>query len=260
MTEHIRTETAEGVLTVTLNRPDKKNALTRSMYQALADAIAAADHSANVRCVLVQAEGDTFTAGNDLSDFAAVSASPPATDPQRTGNPFLLALARATRPIVAAVNGRAVGVGTTMLLHCDMVLMSDDAVLTTPFVNLGLVPEAASSLLLPSRIGYARAFAMFVLGEPVTAAMAHAWGLANAVCPRGELRTTARAAAVAIAKRPPTAVALTKALMRDPAALLQRMDAEGVHFAAQLRSAEAREAFAAFAEKRAPNFASTERA
>jgi enoyl-CoA hydratase/carnithine racemase len=126
----------------------------------------------------------------------------------------------------------------------------------TPFTDLALVPEAASSLLLPARIGHARAFAMFVLGEPVTADQAVAWGLANVVCPRAELRARARATAEAIAARPPAAVALTKSLMRDPAALVERMAAEGVHFAAQLKSAEAREAFAAFAEKRAPNFAS----
>jgi enoyl-CoA hydratase/carnithine racemase len=257
MTEHVRSETGQGVLTLTLNRPEKKNALTRAMYQALGDGIASAGQQNDVRCVLVQAEGDTFTAGNDLADFAAVNAGAPSAGAARErGNPLLIALANARVPIVAAVNGRAVGIGTTMLLHCDLVFVSDDALLTTPFVNLALVPEAASSLLLPARIGHARAFAMFVLGEPVTADQAVAWGLANAACPRAELRARARAAAEAIAAKPPAAVALTKSLMRDAAALVERMAAEGVHFAAQLQSAEAREAFAAFAEKRAPNFAS----
>jgi len=258
MTDHVRCETADGVLTLTLNRPEKKNALTRAMYQALADAIVAAERDPAVRAILVQAEGDMFTAGNDLADFAAVNADEPEADASRTrGNPLLIALAGAKLPIVAAVNGRAVGIGTTLLLHCDLVFVSDDALLTTPFVNLALVPEAASTVLLPARIGYARAFAMFVLGEPVTAEQAVAWGIANAACPRGELRARARAAAGAIAAKPPAAVALTKSLMRDPAALLERMTVEGVHFAAQLKSAEAREAFAAFAEKRAPNFART---
>ncbi len=255
MTDYVRTETSSGVLTLTLNRPEKKNALTRAMYQSLADGLTSADNDPDTRCVLLQAEGDMFTAGNDLGDFAAIGAAEAADRPRELTNPFLQALSNATTPIVAAVNGRAVGIGTTMLLHCDLVFVSDDALLTTPFVNLALVPEAASTLLLPARIGHARAFAMFVLGEAVNAERAAAWGLANAVCPRGELRTTARAAAEAIAARPPTAVTITKALMRDRSAIAERMRSEGGHFATQLQSAEAREAFAAFAEKRAPNFA-----
>lgn len=255
MTDHVLSATLNGVLTLTLNRPEKKNALTRAMYQALADGINGAEHDHDVRCVLIQAAGDVFTAGNDLGDFAAASTSDPAAEASRSrGNPLLNALAKATTPIVAAVNGRAVGIGTTMLLHCDLVFVSDDAVLTTPFVNLALVPEAASSLTLPARIGHVRAFSMFVLGEAVDARKAVDWGIANAACPRAELHTRARGAAEAIAARPASAVTLTKALMRDPAALAERMAREGVHFAAQLKSAEAREAFAAFAEKRAPNF------
>jgi enoyl-CoA hydratase/carnithine racemase len=256
MTEHVRGEmSTNGVLTLTLNRPEKKNALTRAMYQALGDAIDGAGDDVGVRCILIQAEGDTFTAGNDLGDFAAVNRGEPVGDAAGSrGNPLLVALARAATPIVAAVNGRAVGIGTTMLLHCDLVFVSDDARLTTPFVNLALVPEAASSLTLPARIGHARAFAMFVLGEAVDAKQAVDWGIANAAFPRADLRARARAAADAIAARPASAVRLTKALMRDPAALAARMEIEGVHFATQLRSAEAKEALAAFVEKRAPDF------
>ena len=251
MTDYVRSGISNGVLTLTLNRPEKKNALTRDMYQALADGIEAAGPNPDVRCVLIQAEGDTFTAGNDLGDFAAANRGEP--DAVRSGgNPLLIALARATTPIVAAVNGRAVGVGTTMLLHCDLVFVSDDALLTTPFVNLALVPEAASSLTLPARIGHARAFSMFVLGEAVDAKKAVEWGIANAACPVGELRERARAAAEAVAARPASAVTITKSLMRDPPALAARMKVEGVHFAAQLKSADAREAFAAFAGKRGP--------
>ena len=253
MTDHVRSDVANGVLTLTLNRPEKKNALTREMYQALGDAIDGAAAAADVRCILLQAEGDVFTAGNDLADFAAVNRGDD-TLVRTGGNPLLTALARAVTPIVAAVNGRAVGIGTTMLLHCDLVFVSEDAVLTTPFVNLALIPEAASSLTLPARIGHARAFAMFVLGEAVDARKAVDWGIANEVCPRADLRARARAAADAIAARPASAVRLTKALMRDPAALAARMDLEGTHFATQLKSAEAKEAFAAFAEKRAPDF------
>ena len=258
MTDHVIRDTSNGVLTLTLNRPEKKNALTRAMYQALAEGIDGAGQDPGVRCVLIQAEGDTFTAGNDLSDFAAANREP-AADGSPRRNPLLAALARATRPIVAAVNGRAVGIGTTMLLHCDLVFVSDDVRLTTPFVNLALVPEAASSLTLPARIGHARAFAMFVLGEAVDARQAVDWGIANAVSPLAELHGRARAAADAIAARPASAVALTKALMRDPAALAARMELEGTHFAAQLKSAEAQEAFAAFAEKRAPDFSKVPR-
>lgn len=252
MTDHVRSDVSNGVLTLTLDRPEKKNALTRAMYQALGDAIDGAA-AADVRCILIQAEGDVFTAGNDLADFAAANRGEP-IEGRAGGNPLLAALARAVTPIVAAVNGRAVGIGTTMLLHCDLVFVADEAVLTTPFVNLALIPEAASSVTLPARIGHARAFSMFVLGEAVDARKAVEWGIANEVCPREALRARARAAADAVAARPASAVRLTKMLMRDPSALAARMELEGTHFVAQLKSPEAKEAFAAFAEKRAPNF------
>lgn len=255
MTEHVLSEKADGVLTLTLNRPEKKNALTRAMYQALADGIDGAEFDPEVRCVLIQANGDMFTAGNDLGDFMAVNQGESGANAAREGgNPLLTALGRAKTPLVAAVHGRAVGVGVTMLLHCDLVYVAEDALLTTPFVNLALVPEAASSLQLPERIGHARAFSMFVLGEAVDGRKAEAWGIANAALPAGEVKAAARKAALAVAARPPASVTITKALMRDPAALAQRMEEEGRHFSAQLKSAEAREAFAAFAEKRAPDF------
>src|SRR5512143_1770664 len=255
MTEQVLIEKAGGVLTMTLNRPEKKHALTRAMYQALGDAIDGAADDKDVRCVLIQANGDMFTAGNDLADFAAVNAGDATANQAReTGNPLLEALGRARIPLVAAVHGRAVGVGVTMLLHCDLVYVAEDALLTTPFVNLALVPEAASSLLLPARIGHARAFAMFVLGEAVDGKTAAAWGIANAAVPAGELRAKARAGAEAVAARAAASVAITKALMRDNEAIVEQMKVEGRHFAAQLKSPEAKEAFAAFAEKRAPDF------
>jgi enoyl-CoA hydratase/carnithine racemase len=255
MTDHILIEKSGGVLTLTFNRPDKKNAITRDMYQAMGDAIDGAEFDKDVRCVLIQANGDMFTAGNDLSDFAAVNAGEGGADEaRRGGNPLLAALARAKTPLVAAVNGRAVGVGTTMLLHCDLVYVDEAALLTTPFVNLALVPEAASSGTLPTRIGHTRAFAMFVLGEAVDAKKAVDWGIANEIVPNAQLRAKARASAEAIAARPPAAVAITKALMRNPVEISERMDREGVHFSAQLKSPEAKEAFAAFAEKRKPDF------
>ena len=155
---------------------------------------------------------------------------------------------------MAAVNGRAVGIGVTMLLHCDMVFVADNALLSTPFVNLALVPEAASSLLMPLRIGHLRAFEMFVLGEPVNAEKAVSWGLANKSVAAAELRATARSAAAAIATRAPASVVATKSLMRDESILLARMKEETGHFGRQLKSAEFKEAFAAFSERRAADF------
>lgn len=255
MSELVLIEKAGGVLTLTLNRPQKKNALTQAMYAALGGAIDGANDDTSVRCVLIQANGDMFTAGNDLSDFAAVNAGDPqAQKTQREGNPLLSALGRAKKPLVAAVQGRAVGVGLTMLLHCDLVFVAEDALLSTPFVNLALLPEAASSILLPARIGHARAFSMFVLGEAITGRQAEAWGIANAALAGHEVQARARAAAEAVAARPPAAVAITKSLMREPEQLAARMALEGQHFIRQLASAEAKEAFTAFAEKRAPDF------
>jgi enoyl-CoA hydratase/carnithine racemase len=253
VTEHVLVEKSEKLLVLTLNRPDKKNALTRAMYKTLATEISNADDDPNIRCILIMAMGDMFTAGNDLADFAAIGNAAAAPKPE-DGNPLLPALAKSRTPIVAAVNGRAVGVGVTMLLHCDMVLLAEDASLITPFVNLAVVPEAASSLLMPLRIGHARAFEMFVLGEPVNAQKAVNWGIANRAVPPSELHRTARATAAAIAARAPAAVAATKSLMRDASVLLEQMGKENAIFIRQLKSPEFKEAFAAFSERRPPDF------
>jgi enoyl-CoA hydratase/carnithine racemase len=253
VTQHVLVEKSEKLLVLTLNRPDKKNALTRAMYSTLATEITNADTDPDLRCILIMANGDMFTAGNDLADFAAIGNAAAAPKPE-DANPLLPALARARTPIVAAVNGRAVGVGVTMLLHCDMVYLAADALLSTPFVNLALVPEAASSLLLPLRIGHVRAFEMFVLGEPVNAEKAVSWGIANRAVPPSDLHSIARAAAISIAARAPASVVATKALMRDQSAVLARMKEETGHFARQLKSAEFKEAFTAFSERRAPDF------
>ncbi|QBR02790.1 enoyl-CoA hydratase-related protein [Paraburkholderia pallida] len=252
MMQAIKAELLEGVLTVTMSRPDKKNALTNEMYGALADAVARANADDEIRALLFQADGDMFTAGNDIGEFAAQSAG---NGPQeRHVERFLRELATATVPIVAAVQGKAVGVGTTMLLHCDYVLLSEDAQLITPFVNLALVPEAASSLLLPLRIGHVRAFDMFALGDPVSADAAVAWGLANRKTSAAELRAEARKVAEKIAARPAGSLTAMKRLMRDAAQLVAQIDSERTVFADRLASAEAKEAFAAFAEKRKPDF------
>jgi enoyl-CoA hydratase/carnithine racemase len=253
VSEHVLVEKSAKILVLTLNRPDKKNALTRAMYKTLATEIVNADTDPNIRCILIMAMGDMFTAGNDLADFAAIGNATSAPKPE-DANPLLPALARARTPIVAAVNGRAVGIGVTMLLHCDMVYLANDASLITPFVNLALVPEAGSSLLMPLRIGHVRAFEMFVLGEPVNAEKAVSWGLANRAVAPSELHRAARAAAIAIAARAPAAVVATKSLMRDESVLLAQMTEEGGHFGRQLKSAEFKEAFSAFSERRAPDF------
>ncbi len=251
MAEFVDVTLDAGVLTVTMARPDKKNAITNAMYGAMADALARAESDPAIRVVLLQGDGDSFTAGNDLADFAAVSQG---ARGERHVTRFLANLAAATRPLVAAVQGNAVGVGTTMLLHCDLVYLASNARLITPFVNLALVPEAGSTYLLPQRIGYARAYAMFALGEPVDAETAFTIGLANAVVPADDLRAKARAAAEALAKRPLGSLQHTKALMRDTARITAQIARESQIFQERLMSAEAREAFAAFAERRAPDF------
>ena len=255
MTDPIRTHSADGVLTLTMDRPAKKNALTDAMYGALADGLTSAETD-GTRVVVIASSSDAFTAGNDIAEFAAQAAGGEFAS-QATGRGpeerqvgrFLAALAEATVPIVASVSGLAVGVGTTMLLHCDLVLMAEHATLATPFIDLALVPEAASSVLLPQRIGHALAFEMFALGRRLTAAEALTHGLANRVLPAGELDAAVADVARALAEKPADAVRITKRLMRDPAALHAVMAEEGGHFAAQMRSDEARAQFAAFAAR-----------
>ncbi len=256
MTDHVLVAVQDGVMTLTFNRPDKKNAITDSMYGVLADSLTAAETDPAVRVVLFNSNGDSFTAGNDLMDFAAANASQggaPIGDERNVGR-FLKCLARAKKPLVAAVRGQAVGVGTTMLLHCDLVYVADTARLTVPFVNLALVPEAASSLTLPSRIGHARAYAMFALGEALDGKKAEAWGVANEALPEDEVDGRALHAAQALAKRPLGALTITKGLMRDAEQLAARMDEEGALFAQRLKTPEAAEAFAAFMQRRPADF------
>ena len=253
MSEHVKREIADGVMTLTLQRPDKKNALSGAMYNALSDAVRHADVDDSVRVVLFQGDGDSFTAGNDMADFARqAGADNSAESPVRR---FIGAISNASKPLVAAVQGNAVGIGTTMLLHCDLVYLADNARLITPFVKLALVPEAASSWLLPLRIGHVRAYAMFALGEPMEAVAALACGLANAVVPQAELRKKARDAALALSRLPSGSLSQTKRLMRDYQRIAAQATEEGRLFEERLKTAEAREAFAAFAERRPPNFA-----
>lgn len=253
MTEHVHVAVEDGVLRITLARADKKNALTQAMYAALGHALARAETDTTVRAVLIEADGDAFSSGNDLGDFAAVATGKLAREDMTTPL-FLEALAKARKPIVAAVQGLAVGVGVTMLLHCDLVFVADDAKLSVPFVNLALVPEAASSALLQARVGYARAFAMFALGEPFDGHTAVSLGLANQALPRSEVRARALAAAKLLASKPTGALQATKQLMRDGAAIAALMAKESEIFSERLKSPETAEALSAFAERRPPDY------
>jgi enoyl-CoA hydratase/carnithine racemase len=251
MSEHIKITRQDGVLEIIFARPEKKNALSNAMYRAATDALEGAQSDATVRVVLLSSEGDAFTSGNDLTDFAGAAAG---KGEELQAGRFIRVLASAEKPLIAAVPGLAVGVGTTMLLHCDLVFIADDAKLTAPFVNLALVPEAASSLLLTARIGHARAFAMFAMGEALSGVEAFHLGIANKALPKAEVIPAARAAARLLAEKPLGAAIATKRLMRESEAILARMARETKVFGERLQSAEAREAFSAFAERRPPNF------
>ena len=249
---HILTETKDGVARIEIDRPDKKNALTAAMYQTMADAIKAAEADSKVRVVLIHGKADLFTAGNDLQDFL----DNPPRDDNRPVFQFLYGISQAQKPIVAAVAGAAVGIGTTMLLHCDLVYAAPNARLQLPFVNLGLVPEAASSLLLPALVGYQRAAELLLLGEPFSAQKAQEIGLVTEVIPEDQLFGFALAQAKKLASRPAASVRLTKRLMKQgqAAAVMQQIKIESGHFGERLASPEAKEAFSAFLEKRKPDF------
>ena len=251
MTDAISIERDDAVMALRFNRPDKKNAITAGMYAALAAALHEAEHDGVTRAVIFHGAGEQFTAGNDVADFL----SNPPVDEDAPVFAFLRALAAATLPYVAAVDGVAIGIGSTLLLHCDYVLVTARARLQMPFVNLGLVPEAASSLLLPQRIGYARAAELLMLGEAIDGTRAVELGLANRVVVAEQLATEAAAIARTLARKPPGALRATKALMRKaPRPMAEAMAEEAKLFAQQLVSPEAREAFAAFLEKRPPRF------
>lgn len=253
MSEHIKTALADGVLTVTLARADKKNALTQAMYTVLAEAAERARTDDAVRVLLFNAEGGSFSAGNDIMDFIALGSQGAGAGDMPVFR-FLKAMADLDKPAVAAVRGRAVGIGLTLLLHCDMVVVGDDALLSAPFINLALAPEAASSLLLPAVIGHQRAFEVFALGEPIDGPTAVAWGLANRLAPSAEVDAVAAGLAAKLAARAPNSIRKTKQLMRDAEALWGLMQREGEAFGSQMRSPEAMEAFTAFTQKRAPDF------
>ncbi|WP_428492437.1 enoyl-CoA hydratase [Rhodopila sp.] len=248
---HVLTAQAGSVLEVTFNRPEKKNALTATMYAAMVDAFHRADADPGIRVVLIGGAGDSFTSGNDITDFQARSAAE-AASPAAS---FLDALSSLATPLVAAVNGAAIGVGTTMLAHADLVIAARSARFVMPFTSLGLVPEAASSLLFPALIGHQRASALLLLGEPIDAETAHRWGLVNQVVADAELMATARGIAARLAALPAAAVRQTKDLMKNGRPdVAGRIEQEMRLFRDRLRSPEAAEAFQAFVEKRKPDF------
>jgi enoyl-CoA hydratase/carnithine racemase len=252
----IKTAVLNGVATIEIARPEKKNALTVAMYQAMADALVAAKTDAAVRAVLITGQPGIFTSGNDVEDFMS---RPPGQGSDSMDSPvfiFMRALMDCDKPVVAAVTGAAIGIGTTLLLHCDFVYVSDEARLAMPFVALGLVPEFASSLLVPQLMGHRRAAEKLLLGEHFNAEQAVECGIANAVLPASEVVNHARRIAERFNLLPPGAVREAKQLMRAPQheLLLKTIRTEGELFAKRLRSPEAMEAFQAFFQKRKPDF------
>jgi enoyl-CoA hydratase/carnithine racemase len=252
----IRTATLNGVATIEIARPEKKNALTVAMYQAMSEALAAAQADGAVRAVLIAGQPGIFSSGNDIEDFMSRGPGEGTANPDSPVFQFMRALTGIDKPVVAAVTGAAIGIGTTMLLHCDLVYVSDEARLAMPFVSLGLVPEFASSLIVPRLLGNVRAAEKLLLGDPFSPQDAVDAGIANAVLPAGEVVNHARRVAERFNTLPPGAVRETKKLLRRASAdeVLKTIAVEGALFASRLRSPEAMEAFQAFFQKRKPDF------
>ncbi|MEQ1951010.1 crotonase/enoyl-CoA hydratase family protein [Mesorhizobium sp. CN2-181] len=248
MTDHVLIERRGAIQVIRLNRPDKKNAITRAMYGAVSAALAAGDADPAVRVHVFLGVPGAFSAGNDLADFMAVAMG---GDGGTEVWDFLLVLARVQKPMVSGVDGIAVGIGATLNFHCDITLATPRTAFHTPFVDLGLVPEAASSLLAPNLLGHQRAFALLCLGEPLSAERALAAGLIHAVVPEDRLEAETLVIAEKIAAKPPEALRIARDLMRGPReAVVARIGEENEHFRARLKSDEARNAFAAFLSRK----------
>jgi enoyl-CoA hydratase/carnithine racemase len=248
MPESIEVSDHAGVRTIRMNRPEKKNALTQPMYAAMTAALGEAQEAEATRCIVVGGVPGAFCAGADIGEFLE-SAQSGALRPNTVA--FLKGLARNRKPLVAAVGGLAVGIGVTMLFHCDHIVASREATFTTPFLKLALIPEAASSLLAPLRMGYARAFSMLVMGRPLSAADAKEAGIVNTIVEAAALEEAALQAARDIAALPAGAVAVSRALMRGFLDDVERqIDSELLQFRERLQSDEARAAFAAFLSRK----------
>jgi len=243
---------ADGVLAILLARPERRNAITVAMYAALANAIESAANDLSIRLITIEGQGEDFTAGNDLGDFLQAMPQPGSGEEIPVWR-LLRALAKNQVPIVAAVHGNAVGIGTTMLFHCDFVLAEDGCRFVMPFVDLGLVPEAASSLIMPRLAGRRRAARYILLGEPFGAAEALDMGLASHVIPQGQLRQALSGLVSSLLAKPPEALRQTQALLRREATeeILERMELENSHFAERLQSDEVKRAITAFFAARA---------
>ena len=251
MTAHLTVTDEDATRVITLRRPEKKNAITQAMYRAMSEAIDSAQDDPEIRCMIIAGSSGVFTAGNDLEDFLQDGTS--GADTPRTSNAtkFLYALAHNSKPIVAAVDGIAIGIGTTLLFHCDYVVASTTATFSTPFIHLGLVPEGASSLLMPRAMGHHRAFATLVMGRTLSAEDAQAAGFVNAVVSPGQAEAEARKAARDIGALPAEAVAISRKLLKpSPEELTRRIDQESHLFGERLRSDEAVAAFKAFFARR----------
>ena len=249
---HVLTHIEDGVMTITLNRLERKNSITSAMYAVLADAIAQAENDPAIRVAVLQGHETVFSAGNDIGDFLN---QPPSGQDSPVFR-FLRSIAGFPKPLVAAVCGPAVGIGTTMLFHCDFVYAGDNAAFSMPFVNLGLCPEAAASLLVPQMLGYHRAAEALLLGEPFMAEAALEVGLVNRVVPPMEANGVARSIARKLAVKPPSSLAETKRLMKTSMQrqVLEQMAQEGISFGRMLGEPAAKEAFGAFMDKRKPDF------
>jgi enoyl-CoA hydratase/carnithine racemase len=253
MSEHIVVEQEQRVMTIRMQRPEKKNAISIAMYHAMTSAISMAAQTPQVRAVVITGATDCFSAGNDIADFVKSGSS---GDVEKLQAPlhFLRALATLDKPLVAAVHGAAIGIGTTMLLHCDFVYANASARFRTPFVELALVPEGGSSLMLPALVGHRRAAQLLLLGETIDAQTALSWGLITGVV--DDPMTAAQATATKLIALAPNALQMSKQLSQRPSreAILETISYEGVHFAARLKSPEAMEAFAAFMARRPADF------
>lgn len=248
MSEQIVSAFDAGIVQIRINRPEKKNALTSDMYTALAHSLAQADQNAAVRVITLTGTADTFSSGNDVADFLKLDAS--LSDEQPVGQ-FLRTIAAVSKPLIAGVNGMAIGVGVTMLLHCDLVYAADSASFQMPFTSLGVVPEAGSSQLLPQRVGYHRAAELMLFGERIDARRALEIGLINAVCPAADLPAWVMSRAATLAAKPAASILATKRLLRRaPEDTAARMDAENVEFVRLLQLPETRAIMQAFLDRR----------
>ncbi len=252
----ILTSKADGILTIAFNRPERKNAITGAMYQTMADALVDAESDSAVRAIVFLGKPEIFTAGNDLEDFLKNAPAGGKPDASRPVYQFMRALSGSSKPVIAAISGAAIGIGTTMLMHCDMVYAADNAKFSMPFVQLGLCPEFASSVLFPAVAGYPRAAEKLLLGEAFSAQEAFEMGMLSKVLPLDELQPFAMRQAAKLVALPAASIRATKSLMKKPkqdqieAAIAAEIDL----FSAMLQAPEAKEAFTAFFEKRKPDF------